>query len=69
MWRNDEMKPTVYKIPILAGSVRRIFVGLRVTDDLTVQFAAECRKAFPEAEVLRGSQRPGEFALDFRPVR
>ncbi len=69
MWRNDEVEPTVYKVPILAGSVRRVFIGLRVPDDLAVQIAAECKEAFPEAEVLKGSPRPGEFALDFRTVR
>lgn len=69
MWRNDEVKAAIYKLPILPGSVHRVFVGLRVAEDCAAQIAAECRAAFPEAEILKGSPRPGEFAVDFRPVR
>ena len=69
MWRNDEVAPKIYKVPIVPGAIRRVFVGLRVMDDVAAQIASKCRIAFPEAEVLKGSARPGEFALDFRPVR
>ncbi|MGA3002622.1 MAG: DUF2971 domain-containing protein [Acetobacteraceae bacterium] len=69
MWHNDELETKIYKVPILPGAVRRVFIGLRLTDDVAAQIAAECRATFPEAEVLKGSARPGEFALDFRPVR
>lgn len=69
MWRNDEFRTEIYKVPILPGAVRRVFVGLRVPDGDAAQIASKCRRAFPEAEVLKGSARPGEFALDFRPVR
>lgn len=68
MWRNDEAGTGVYKLPILPGSIHRVFVGLRVSEDCTAQIAAECRATFPKAEVLKGSPRPGEFAVDFRPV-
>lgn len=72
-WRlmslNDEVETGIYKLPILPGSVHRVLVGLRVAEDCTAQIAAECRATFPEAEILKGSPRPGEFAIDFRPVR
>jgi hypothetical protein len=69
MWRNDEPEPIVYKVPILSASIHRVFIGLRVVDDVAARIAAECRAAFPEAEILKGEARPGEFALDFRPVQ
>jgi hypothetical protein len=69
MWRNDEVEPVVYKVPIVAGSVRRVFVGVRVSDEVARQVASDCREGFPEAEILKASQRPGEFALDFEPLR
>jgi hypothetical protein len=69
MWGNDEGETGIYKLPILPGSVHRVFIGLRVAEDNAAQVAAECRAAFPEAEILKGSPRPGEFALDFQPVR
>jgi hypothetical protein len=69
MWRNDEVETGIYKLPILPGSVHRVFVGLRVAEDRTADIAAECRAAFPEADILKASPRLGEFAVDFRPVR
>lgn len=68
MWHNDEVNSTIYRVPILPGSVHRVFIGLRVPDEIASQIAADCRAAFPEAEVLKGEARPGEFALDFRPI-
>lgn len=68
MWRNDEVKTQIYKVPILPGSVHRVFIGLRMADELAAQIATECRAVFPGAEILKGAARPGEFALDFRPI-
>jgi hypothetical protein len=68
MWRNDEVEPEIYKVPILSGSVHRVFIGLRVADELAARIAAECRAAFPGADILKGAARPGEFALDFRAI-
>lgn len=68
IWRNDEAVSNIYKVPILPGAIRRVFVGLRVPDALAVEIAAECREAFPGTEIFKGVARPGEFALDFRPI-
>ena len=68
MWRNDVTDSKVYRVPLLAGAVRRVFVGLKMDRELAKDIAAECKAAFPEAEVLKGAARPGEFALDFQSI-
>jgi hypothetical protein len=68
MWRNDKTDAKFYKVPLLDEAIRRVFIGLRMGDEQAKEIAAECKTAFPNAEILKGAARPGEFALDFYPI-
>ncbi len=69
MWRNDEIDPpSVYKVPISPRCIHRVYIGLRVADDLATQIVTAARLAFPDVAILRARARPGEFALDFQAV-
>lgn len=66
MWQNDTTQEKIHRVPLLPKAVRRVFVGMRIADEAAKQIAAECLAAFPDARVLKGTPRPGEFALNFR---
>jgi hypothetical protein len=68
MWQNDITQEKIHKVPLLPRAVHRVFVGLRIADEAAKQIADECLVAFPDAQVLKGAARPGEFALDFRSI-
>ena len=68
LWRNDEIAPEVYHIPIEAAGIKTIFVGMRVDELKVAEIAGAARANFPDAKVVRGRTRLGEFALDFEPI-
>lgn len=68
LWRNDEIAPQIYRIPIEPAAIKTIFIGLRVDERIAGEIACTARAKFPDARVVQCRARPGEFALDFEPV-
>lgn len=68
LWRNDEIEPNIYCIPIEPSAIKTIFIGLRIEERTAEEIANVARANFPDASVVQCRARPGEFALDFNPI-
>jgi hypothetical protein len=69
MWTSTETKPPIYKCPIGADAIRRIFLGLNFPDSRIDEVVSASRVAFPNATILRAHKRHGDLALEFDVLR
>ena len=65
MWRSTDTKPPIYKCPIGADGIRRIFLGLNLPAARADEVVTASRAAFPGVPILRARKRSGDLALDF----
>jgi hypothetical protein len=65
MWRNDEIKKLVYKCPIGAEAITKIFLGLSIPPNVRERVITSARLQFPAVTILQARKRHGEFALRF----
>jgi hypothetical protein len=65
MWRGTDTPPPIYKCPIGADAVCRVFLGLNLPAARADEIVASSRAAFPGTPILRARKRPGDLALEF----
>ena len=65
MWRNDEVAASVYKCPIGAPSITKIFLGMSIEATDREQIKRAVRSNFPVVDILQARKVHGSLAIRF----
>jgi hypothetical protein len=64
IWRRRTTTASVFKCPISAECITKIFIGLAFGDGAQA-FVEEAKQAFPDAEIFQATKRHGDLSLDY----
>lgn len=66
LWKqNDEIKFKIFRLNLIDDSITAVYLGCRIDEHMIADFVFETKRNFPKAEIFKGGEKKGKFALDF----